>query len=194
MDDPSASRQRSETEGPAAPPARWGWLQPWRKGGGTQIVPLSTPDRRAGGERRSTPSQEGQRLEETRRQSHRRQDHRRAHVRQPMPFGGVAPSGRICCEPHGCVHADLIDVSEGGSCVLLSSPMPLQLGDRLALTLHENFGTGTLQVELEVRWLVETPMGLRVGGRFLDPEFRPSTTFLKTYLEADFGSHRRSDH
>lgn len=110
-----------------------------------------------------------------------------------MPFGGVAPSGRICCDPHGCVHADLIDISEGGTCVLLASPMPLKHGDRLSLTLHENFGFSSLEVELEVRWLVETPMGLRVGGRFLDPAFRPSQTFLKTYLEADFGGQRSSD-
>ena len=110
-----------------------------------------------------------------------------------MPFGGVAPSGRICCEGQGCVHADLIDISEGGICVLLASPMLLKLGDPLVLTLHENFGFGSLEVELEVRWLVETPMGLRVGGRFRDPAFRPSTTFLKTYLEADFGSHRSPD-
>ena len=110
-----------------------------------------------------------------------------------MPFGGVAPSGRICNECQVCVHADLVDISEGGTCVLLTNPMPLNLGDRLALTLHENFGFGSLEVELEVRWLVETPMGLRVGGRFRDPAFRPSTTFLKTYLEADFGSNRRPD-
>lgn len=194
MDDPSASRQRSDAGGAAAPQDRWSWLQPWRVGGGPQTSPLSSADRRTGGERRSTPSQDSQRLEDSRRQDHRRRDHRRAHVRQPMPFGGVAPSGRICCERLGCVHADLIDISEGGICVLLTSPIPLNLGDRLALTLHENFGFGTLEVELEVRWLVETPMGLRVGGRFLDPEFRPSTTFLKTYLEADFGSHRRADH
>jgi hypothetical protein len=110
-----------------------------------------------------------------------------------MPFGGVAPSGRICCAGRGCVHADLIDVSEGGTSVLLASPLPLKLGDRLSLTLHETFGFESLDVELEVRWLVSTPMGLRVGARFVDPAFRPSATFLKAYLEADFGGRRRAD-
>ena len=189
MGDSSADRLSRDPGGDATPPGRWGWLQPWRSAGGDpQPTQLRTPDRRSGAERRAATSQEGQRLEDTRRQSRRR-----AHVRQPMPFGGVAPSGRICCEGQGCVHADLIDISEGGICVLLASPMLLKLGDPLVLTLHENFGFGSLEVELEVRWLVETPMGLRVGGRFRDPAFRPSTTFLKTYLEADFGSHRRPD-
>jgi len=188
MGNSSASRQSSDSGGDGAPRDRWAWLQPWRSGGGAQPVPLSVPDRRSGSDRRSLSSQEGHRLQESRRQARRR-----AHARQPMPFGGVAPSGRICCESHGCVHADLIDISEGGTCVLLASAMPLNLGDRLSLTLHENFGLGSLEVELEVRWLVETPMGLRVGGRFLDPAFRPSQTFLKTYLEADFGGQRSSD-
>lgn len=171
----------------------WSWLRPWRlspgsPSDGSSSEPRSVPDRRSGLDRRTPTSQGPERLEEVRRQARRR-----AHVRQPLPFGGVAPSGRICRDGLGCVHASLVDLSEGGTCVLLSTPLPLNLGDKLELTLHENFGFGTLQVELEVRWLVETPMGLRVGGRFLDPAFRPSATFLKTYLEADFGNQRRPD-
>ena len=190
MGHPSADGSSRDPGGAAAPKGRWGWLQPWRSGAeASPVQPLRVPDRRSGIDRRAATSQEADRLEETRRLAKRR-----AHVRQPMPFGGVAPSGRICNEGQVCVHADLVDISEGGTCVLLTNPMPLNLGDRLALTLHENFGLGSLEVELEVRWLVETPMGLRVGGRFLDPEFRPSSTFLKTYLEADFGSNRRPDH
>jgi len=188
MGDPSASPQGRDSGGRPAPPDRWSWLQPWRSGGAPQAAPLPIPDRRSGGERRSAPSPDGQVRSES-----RRHDHRRAHVRQPLPFGGVAPSGRIRCEPHGTVHADLVDLSEGGICVLLPSPIPLKHGDRLALTLHENFGFGKLEVELEARWLVQTTLGLRVGARFVDPEFRPANTFLKTYLEADFGNHLRPD-
>lgn len=188
MGDPSADRQRPEGRGDAAREGQWAWLQPWRSGGDTgQSHPIRIPERRSGGDRRSA-SQEASRQE-----SSRRQGGRRAHVRQPMPFGGVAPSGRICRDGQVCAHADLVDLSEGGICVLLPNPMPLKLGDRLVLTLHENFGFGSLDVDLEVRWLVETPIGLRVGGRFLDPAFKPSDTFLKTYLDTDFGGHRRSD-
>jgi len=108
-----------------------------------------------------------------------------------MPFGGVAPSGRLCCADQGCAHADLIDISEGGICVMLSSPLQLRSGDILDLTLHENFGTGSIAMQLELRWFFDTPMGLKLGGRFIDPQFSPSSTFLKRYLETDFSSERR---
>jgi hypothetical protein len=35
-------------------------------------------------------------------------------------------------------------------------------------------------------------MGVRLGLRFTDPAFRPADTFLKAYLETDFGNDRRS--
>ena len=108
-----------------------------------------------------------------------------------MPFGGVAPSGHVCVDGQGCVHADLVDLSEGGICVLITSPLALSPGDRLALTLHENFGVGTIQVGLELCWMLETPMGLRLGARFLDPGFSPSATFLQRYLETDFSHDHR---
>lgn len=145
------------------------------------------PDRRDRSDRRANPSERGDR-----RERQRRQQYRRTHPRRLMPFGGVAPSGRLCLGD-SCVHADLVDISEGGTCVLLANAIALHQGDRLTLTLHENFGTGSLEVELEVRWLVETSMGVRVGARFLDPAFNPAATFLKTYLDADFGGDRRSD-
>ena len=103
-----------------------------------------------------------------------------------MPFGGVAPSGRLC-NSQGCVHADLVDLSEGGTCVLLSAPMEANPGDILELTLHESFGSGSVAVQLELRWVEPTPIGLKLGGRFIDPGFTPADTFLKTYLDTDFG-------
>lgn len=166
----------------------WSWLRPWRVLSGGPAERPSVADRRSGQERRHSNDQDAERAEEARRQARRR-----AQVRQALPFGGVAPSGRICRDGLGCVHASLVDLSEGGACLLLTTPSALNLGDKLELTLHENFGFDSLQVDLEVRWLVETPIGLRVGCRFLDPAFRPSTTFLKTYLEADFGNRQRPD-
>jgi hypothetical protein len=109
-----------------------------------------------------------------------------------MPFGAVAPSGRLNCGALGSVHADLVDLSEGGLCLMLPTPLALNFGDRVELVLHENFGVGSLHIELEVRWTQANPMGLKLGLRFLDPQFCPSGTFLRRYLDTDFFSDRRS--
>ena len=110
---------------------------------------------------------------------------RRAHVRLPIPPGVVGPGGLLHRNHLGCVPVDLIDISDGGTCVLLAMPIAIQPGDIVDLSLDEIDGPGRLQLAMEVRWLLELPTGLRLGGRFLDREFRPSRTFLRPYLMAD---------
>jgi len=175
---------------PDSPADRSPWWAslPWQKGGARSPQPPRTSDRRSGQERRSQNAEDAER-----RATQRRQEQRRTHPRRLMPFGGVAPSGRLCTGEQVCVHADLVDISEGGTCVLLSAPIAVQRGDILELTLHENFGSGSIQIQLELRWVVETPMGVKLGGRFVDPAFSPAGTFLKRYLETDFSSERRSN-
>lgn len=157
----------------------------WRRP--ARVQPLQTPDRRTGEDRRTQPDQTGgERIRQ------RRDRQRRQYPRRLMPFGGVAPSGRLNFGDQGSVHADLVDISDGGVCVMLSTPIALACGDALELTLHENFGSGSIQLDLELCWLIETPVGLKLGCRFRDPQFAPSATFLKRYLDTDFSDDRRS--
>lgn len=158
---------------------RWGWQ--------ARVKPLQTSDRRTGDERRTQPDQTG-----GERVRQRRDRQRRQYPRRLMPFGGVAPSGRLRFGDQGCVHADLVDISDGGVCVMLATPLALTRGAALELTLHENFGSGSIQLELELCWLIETPVGLKLGCRFRDPQFAPAATFLKRYLDTDFSDDRRS--
>ena len=157
--------------------------------GHARVQPLQAPDRRTGDDRRTQPDQAGGDRVRQRRDRQRRQQPRRL-----MPFGGVAPSGRLCFQDQGCVHADLVDISDGGVCVMLSTTIAVACGDALELTLHENFGSGSIQLDLELCWQIETPVGLKLGCRFRDPQFAPSATFLKRYLDTDFSDDRRSLH
>ena len=68
---------------------------------------------------------------------------RREFARKPMPFGGVAPVGEMAGPEGQKWHISLWDVSMGGLCVVVDSPMDEPFGTSFAISVYEIFGLGS---------------------------------------------------
>ena len=82
-----------------------------------------------------------------------------------MPFGGVAPSGRLCFRDQGCVHADLVDISDGGACLLVGLPFWADSGQRGVLRFGKPGQASHRQV-VEICWQDPWEQGLALGVAF----------------------------
>lgn len=116
----------------------------------------------------------------------RRRDHagRRIHPRRPIPFGVGAPAGRMICGDGSAVHVQLWDVSEGGLCVVSSSPFDDAPGTLMTLHLQSGVGIETASVEGFLVWVGhDKRFGQFAGLRFPSGHTLPDGSFLDRYLK-----------
>lgn len=109
---------------------------------------------------------------------------RRIHPRRPIPFGVGAPAGRMICGDGSAVHVQLWDVSEGGLCVVSSSPFHDALGTLMKIQLQSGVGVESASVEGYLVWVGQDKrFGQFAGLRFPSGHTLPDGSFLDRYLK-----------
>ena len=96
----------------------------------------------------------------------------RAFVRQPIEScrniavrrldGDFKPYGRWFL-------ADIVDVSEGGMCLIASEEQALEVGQWLLMDLRCHPGFGQLRLQAQLRWLKRAHFALAFGVAFANP-------------------------
>lgn len=97
---------------------------------------------------------------------------KRAFVRQPIENcrniavrrldGDLKPCGRWFL-------ADIVDVSEGGMCLIVSEEQSLEVGQWLLLDLRCHPGFGQLRLQARMCWLIRAHFALTFGVAFATP-------------------------
>jgi hypothetical protein len=64
--------------------------------------------------------------------------------------------------------ADILDISRGGFCLLLSGPLELPVAQKLQLDVRSHTDFGTLRLESEVRWCRSSASFTTLGVAFRD--------------------------
>lgn len=113
---------------------------------------------------------------------------RRQFSRKPMPFGGVAPGGEIASPEGQKWHISLWDVSMGGLCVVVDSPMEAPLGTLLAISIYENFGFGSAFFNAHLRWRTTEADNTYLGLQFEDQDLLDQGCFLIDYVNTDLAA------
>ena len=110
---------------------------------------------------------------------------RRQFSRKPMPFGGVAPVGEMASPSGEKWHVGLWDVSLGGICIVVDSPVNEALGTLFSLSIYENFGFGSAFFNANLRWRTTEADNTYLGLEFEDQELLSNNCFLMHYVNTD---------
>ena len=113
---------------------------------------------------------------------------RRQFSRKPMPFGGVAPGGEMASPEGQKWHISLWDVSMGGLCVVVDSPMEAPLGTLLAISIYENFGFGSAFFNAHLRWRTTEADNTYLGLQFENQDLLEQGCFLIDYVNTDLAA------
>ena len=113
---------------------------------------------------------------------------RRQFSRKPMPFGGVAPGGEMASPEGQKWHISLWDVSMGGLCVDVDSPMEAPLGTLLAISIYENFGFGSAFFNAHLRWRTTEADNTYLGLQFENQDLLEQGCFLIDYVNTDLAA------
>jgi hypothetical protein len=65
--------------------------------------------------------------------------------------------------------SDIIDVGEGGMCLIVSEEESLELGQWLLMDLRAHPGFGQLRLQAQLRWLTRAHFALTFGVAFATP-------------------------
>jgi hypothetical protein len=65
--------------------------------------------------------------------------------------------------------ADIVDVGEGGMCLIVSEEQSLELGQWLLMDLRAHPGFGQLRLQAQLRWLTRAHFALIFGVAFATP-------------------------
>ncbi|MCT0207280.1 PilZ domain-containing protein [Synechococcus sp. CS-1332] len=65
--------------------------------------------------------------------------------------------------------ADIVDVGEGGMCLIASEEQSLEMGQWLLMDLRAHPGFGMLRLQAELRWLTRAHFALTFGVAFATP-------------------------
>jgi len=110
---------------------------------------------------------------------------RRQFARKPMPFGGVAPVGEMACPMGHKWHISLWDVSMGGICVVVDSPVDTPMGSLFAISVYESFGVGSAFFNAHLRWRTTEADNTYLGLEFEDQDLLKKGCFLIDYVNTD---------
>jgi len=113
---------------------------------------------------------------------------RRQFARKPMPFGGVAPVGEMACPGGQKWHISLWDVSMGGICVVVDSPMDEPFGTSFAISVYESFGLGSAFFNAHLRWRTTEANSTYLGLEFEDQDLLQNGCFLIDYVNTDLSN------
>ena len=88
-----------------------------------------------------------------------------------FPVQGTRPIAMRPLRPDGCpagpwMLADILDISLGGLCLLLSGPLELERGQHLQLDLRSHPDFGVLRLEVEARWWMSSEIFSTLGIAF----------------------------
>ena len=91
-----------------------------------------------------------------------------------IPVQGTRPIAMRPMGPAGTasapwVLADILDISLGGLCLLVSGPMVLQRGQHLQLDLRSHPDFGVFRLEVEARWWMSSESFSTIGIAFPVP-------------------------
>jgi hypothetical protein len=109
---------------------------------------------------------------------------RRQFARKPMP-GGAAPEGEMASAKGQKWHISLWDVSMGGLCVVVDSPVDEPLGSLMAISVYESFGLGSAFFNVYLRWNTVEANATYLGLQFEDQELLNKGCFLMDYVDLD---------
>ncbi len=110
---------------------------------------------------------------------------RRLFARKPMPFGGVAPVGEMAGPKGHKWHISLWDVSMGGICVVVDSPVDEPMGSLFAISVYESFGLGSAFFNAHLRWRTTEADNTYLGLEFEDQDLLNKDSFLIHYVNTD---------
>jgi hypothetical protein len=113
---------------------------------------------------------------------------RRQFDRKPMPFGGVAPVGELTNSTGQKWHISLWDVSMGGLCVMVDSPIDDALGSLLSMSIYESFGLGSAFFNAYLRWRTTEADNTYLGLEFEDQDLLKNGCFLIDYVNTDLAA------
>lgn len=113
---------------------------------------------------------------------------RRQFARKPMPFGGVAPVGEMACPMGNKWHISLWDVSMGGICVVVDSPVDTPMGSLFAISVYESFGLGSAFFNAHLRWRTTEADNTYLGLEFEDQDLLKKGCFLIDYVNTDLSA------
>ena len=113
---------------------------------------------------------------------------RRQFARKPMPFGGVAPVGEMACPMGQKLHISLWDVSMGGLCVVVDSPVDTPMGSLFAISVYESFGLGSAFFNAHLRWRTIEADNTYLGLEFEDQDLLKKGCFLIDYVNTDLSA------
>ena len=102
-----------------------------------------------------------------------------------MPFGGVAPVGEMACPMGHKWHISLWDVSMGGICVVVDSPVDTPMGSLFAISVYESFGVGSAFFNAHLRWRTTEADNTYLGLEFEDQDLLKKGCFLIDYVNTD---------
>jgi len=105
-----------------------------------------------------------------------------------MPFGGVAPVGEMACPGGQKWHISLWDVSMGGICVVVDSPMDEPFGTSFAISVYESFGLGSAFFNAHLRWRTMEANSTYLGLEFEDQALLQNGCFLIDYVNTDLSN------
>ena len=114
--------------------------------------------------------------------------HRRQFDRKPMPFGGVAPVGEMAAPSGQKWHISLWDVSMGGLCVVVDTPVTEPLGSLFSISVYESFGLGSAFFNAHLRWRTTEADNTYLGMQFEDPNLLKNGCFLIDYVTTDLAA------
>jgi hypothetical protein len=113
---------------------------------------------------------------------------RRQFDRKPMPFGGVAPVGELSNPTGQKWHISLWDVSMGGLCVMVDSPVNDALGSLLSISVYESFGLGSAFFNAYLRWCTTEADNTYLGLEFEDQDLLKNGCCLIDYVNTDLAA------
>jgi len=101
-----------------------------------------------------------------------------------MP-GGAAPEGEMASLKGQKWHISIWDVSMGGLCVVVDSPLDEPLGSLMAISVYESFGLGSAFFNAYLRWNTFEANTTYLGLQFEDKELLNKGCFLMDYVDLD---------
>jgi hypothetical protein len=105
-----------------------------------------------------------------------------------MPFGGVAPVGELANATGQKWHISLWDVSMGGLCVVVDTPVEEALGSLLSISVYESFGLGSAFFKAHLRWRTIEADNTYLGLEFEDQDLLKKGCFLIDYVNTDLAT------
>jgi predicted MFS family arabinose efflux permease len=85
-------------------------------------------------------------------------------------------------------HISLWDVSMGGLCVVVDTPVTEPLGSLFSISVYESFGLGSAFFNAHLRWRTTEADNTYLGMQFEDPNLLKNGCFLIDYVTTDLAT------